>query len=87
MEKKWSDRAWDEYQEYIANDKKELKKVNDLIKDIERNGNDGLGHPEPLKGDKSGFYSRQVSQENRLIYRVVNNIIEIAQCKGHYDDK
>ncbi|MEE1290381.1 MAG: Txe/YoeB family addiction module toxin [Spirochaetota bacterium] len=87
MNKDFSDDAWDEYLFWIAQDKKTLKKINNLLKDIERNGNSGLGKPEPLKGDFSGYWSREIDEKNRLVYKIDGNIIKIIQCKNHYNDK
>lgn len=84
MKKIWHDTAWDDYLA-IQSDKRLLKKVNDLLRDIERGGNNGLGKPEPLKGEWSGWWSRRVDSENRIVYRVLENgVIEIAQCRTHY---
>jgi toxin-antitoxin system, toxin component, Txe/YoeB family len=60
--------------------------VNLLIKDIERNPFDGLGKPEPLKENLSGFWSRRIDEKNRLVYRIVGENCQIAQCRGHYTD-
>ena len=87
MNKDFSDDAWDEYLFWITQDKKTLKKINNLLKDIERNGNSGLGKPEPLKGDFSGYWSREIDEKNRLVYKIDGNIIKIIQCKNHYNDK
>jgi toxin YoeB len=85
MIKVWDDEAWDDYIAWQSEDKKTLKRINTLIKDIERNGVlEGIGQPEPLKHDLSGWYSRRIDSTNRLIYRIVENQIEIAQCKTHY---
>ncbi|MBQ6517499.1 MAG: Txe/YoeB family addiction module toxin [Anaerolineaceae bacterium] len=70
-----------------TNDKKTLKKVNELIKDSERNGYSGLGKPEPLKGDFSGFWSKHIDDKNRFVYRIVDGVLEILSCKGHYNDR
>ena len=86
MNKVWFDRAWDDYEEWQIIDKKIVKRINILIKDIERNGNTGIGKPEPLKHDLNGFWSRQINEKHRLVYRIESDQIEIAQCKGHYDD-
>ena len=87
MGKLWSDRAWEDYLYLQTEDKKTLKKLNQLIKDIERNGYIGIGKPEPLKGDLTGWYSRRIDSKNRLIYRLhEDGVIEILQCKGHYND-
>ncbi|MCL2335851.1 MAG: Txe/YoeB family addiction module toxin [Firmicutes bacterium] len=86
MNKIWFDKAWEDYLEWQNIDKKIVKRINALIKDIERNGNIGIGKPEPLKHNLSGFWSREIDEKNRFVYRLENNQIEIAQCKGHYDD-
>ena len=81
-EKIWSDDAWEDYLYWQTQDKKTLKRINQLIQDIERNGcMKGIGKPEPLKEDLSGFWSRRIDEEHRLVYRVVDGNIEIAQCK------
>lgn len=67
-------------------DKKVLKRINQLLQDIERNRYVGIGKPEALKGDLSGFWSRRIDEVNRLVYRVSGEFIEVIQCKGHYDD-
>lgn len=87
MNKIWSDRAWDDYLYWQNQDKKTLKRINQLIKDIDRNGYDGIGNPEPLRENYSGFWSRRIDEKNRLIYRIEAGSIEIAQCKTHYQDK
>ena len=89
MEKLWSDDAWTEYLEYQQNDKRRLKKVNDLVKDIERNGVDnGIGKPEALKHKYTGCWSRRIDELNRLIYKIdENGYLNIISCKGHYEDK
>lgn len=79
--------AWDQFIYWQTQDRKTLKKLNKLIEDINRNGNEGLGHPEPLKGDLSGFWSREIDEKNRLIYKIEDDCIKIYQCKNHYDDK
>ena len=83
MNKVFSDISWDEYQYWIANDKKILKKINELIRDIERNGNDGIGKPEALKNELSGFWSRRITDVHRLIYNVDESNSYIARCKNH----
>ena len=88
MDKKWTDEAWNGYQYFIKNDKKSLKKVNDLIKDIERNGNlEGIGKPEALKGNYSGFYSRHIDDKERIVYVVNDNVLNMILCGTHYNDK
>lgn len=85
MNKLWSDRAWDDYLYWQTQDKKTLKRINDLVKDIERNGlSEGIGKPEPLRYRSA--WSRRIDQENRLVYNMdsVGNLLIIA-CKGHYE--
>ena len=87
MKKLWTDRGWDDYLYWQTQDKKTLRKVNQLIADIERSEYTGIGKPEPLRNDLSGWWSRQIDEKNRIVYRLKNGNVEIAQCKGHYDDK
>lgn len=86
MVKLWTDRAWDQYLYWQLQDKKTLRKINDLVKDIERNGvSTGIGKPEPLKYRK--VWSRRIDQENRLVYDVdADGNLWIISCKGHYED-
>ncbi len=86
MNKIWQDNAWEDYLYWQSQDKKTLKRINDLLKDIDRNGYIGLGKPEPLTGSLSGFWSRRIDSKNRIVYRILNNQIEIAQCGSHYRD-
>ena len=84
MRKVWFDEAWDDYVSWQREDKKTLKRINALVKDIERgNGFDGIGKPEPLRGNLSGFWSRRIDDANRLVYRVKDGVLEIVSCKGH----
>lgn len=80
----WDDDAWQEYLSWQTQDKQNLKKINELIKDISRNPFDGIGKPEALKGNLSGFYSRRINHEHRLVYTVKDDTIYIISCKGHY---
>ena len=82
----FSDIAWSDYLYWQTQDKKTLKRINQLLQDISRNGYDGIGKPEPLKGNMSGFWSRRIDDTHRLVYRVNNGNIEIIQCRGHYND-
>ena len=82
----WFDQAWEDYCYWQNQDKKTLKRINAIIKDIQRNGYDGIGKPEPLKGDRSGFWSRRIDDSNRIVYRVTEDAVEIILCKGHYDE-
>mgnify|MGYP003610637212 CR=1 FL=1 len=86
MIKIWHDDAWDNYLTWQAN-KKLLTRINKLVKDIERNGYEGIGNPEPLKYEWSGYWSREIDEKNRLIYRIVGDTIEIVFCGDHYGDK
>jgi len=87
MKKLWTNRAWDDYLYWQTQDKKTLRKLNKLIADIERSPFEGIGKPEPLKHDLSGWWSRQIDDANRIVYRIKNDNLEISQCKSHYDDK
>ena len=86
MKKIWFDEAWEDYIYWQIQDKKTLKRINMLLKDIERENFNGIGKPEPLKGDMSGLWSRRIDDVNRLVYRIIDNVIEIVSCKGHYED-
>lgn len=87
MNKIWSDEAWEDYLYWQTQDKKTLKRINALIKDIDRNGAmNGIGDPEALKGNLQGYFSRRINEKDRLIYRIENDKILIAQCRGHYYD-
>lgn len=85
MRKIWFDEAWEDYTYWQTQDKKTLKKINTLIKDIERNPFNGIGKPEPLKQDLSGFWSRRIDDTNRIVYRIKDGLLEIISCKGHYE--
>jgi toxin YoeB len=84
----WTDKAWGDYRYWHNNDPDTLKKINTLIEDIERNPFRGLGKPEALKFALSGWWSRRITQEHRLVYRVSGKpgeqVLEIAQCRYHY---
>ncbi len=85
MKKIWFDEAWEDYIYWQTQDEKTLKRINMLLKDIERGDFDGIGKPEPLKGDMSGFWSRRIDDVNRLVYRIRGGVTEIVSCKGHYE--
>lgn len=85
MNKLWTDDAWEDYVYWSTQDKKTLKRINQLLKDIDRNGNNGLGKPEPLKYEYQGFWSRRIDDVNRLIYKIENDNIIILHCRGHYE--
>jgi toxin YoeB len=84
MGKHWFDKAWEDYLYWQNQDRKTLKKINRLMEEIMRTGDKGLGKPELLSGDLSGWRSRRIEEKNRLIYRVSGKNIEIAHCRGHY---
>ena len=86
MHKIWFDEAWIDYIYWQTQDKKTLKRINNLIKDTERNPFEGIGKPEPLKSDLSGFWSRHIDDTNRFVYRINNDKLEILSCRGHYED-
>lgn len=90
----FADRGWEDYQHWISNDKKILKRVNLLIQDIKRcnsagtrtnpNDSDGIGKPERLKENYEGYFSRRITSEHRLVYKIVDDLIVVAQCRYHY---
>lgn len=88
MDLRFSSDAWEDYQFWLATDKKVLRRLNAVIKDISRSPFEGIGKPEPLKENLSGWWSRRITEEHRLVYRVVgegaHQAIEIASCRYHY---
>lgn len=82
----WEESAWEEYTYWQMQDKKTLKRINALIKDIMRSPFVGIGKPEALKENLSGFWSRRIDEANRLVYQEKDGAIIVASCKGHYDD-
>ncbi len=81
----FSKNSWEDYTSWLIEDKKMLKKINELIKDIQHTPFEGKGKPEPLKYDLSGFWSRRIDREHRLVYQVKDDTIIIYACKYHYD--
>jgi toxin YoeB len=81
----FSQNSWEDYTSWQSEDKKILKKINTLIKDIQRNPYEGLGKPEPLKYDLSGLWSRRIDRDHRIVYQVINNELFIYSCRYHYD--
>ncbi len=79
------DESWEDYLYWQKVDKKILKRINNLIKDISRNPYDGIGKPEPLKHKYRGFWSRRIDDEHRLIYRVTEDEVWVVKCRFHYD--
>ena len=86
MRKTWTEQGWDDYLYWQTQDKKTLRRINDPVKDIERNGvANGIGKPEPLKGDLQGFWSRRIDETNRLVYNQSSDgALCIVACRGHY---
>ena len=87
MRKVWQDEAWEDYLHWQQTDKKLVKRINKLIADIERNGYRGIGKPEALKYDLSGFWSVRIDDNNRIVFRFKDGALEIWQCGSHYRDK
>jgi toxin YoeB len=81
----WTDLAWNDYLYWQSTDKKILKRVNELIKDIQRNPFDGIGKPEALKFELRGKWSRRIDSEHRLVYQIENETLVIFLCRYHYD--
>ena len=80
----WADDAWDDYLYWQQTDRKVLKRINDIIKDMKRNPFEGIGKPEPLKHQWSGYWSRRITEEHRVVYKVESDHLYIAQCRYHY---
>jgi toxin YoeB len=85
---RFSSHAWEDYQHWLASDRNILRRLNALIKDTSRSPFEGIGKPEPLKGDLAGWWARRITDEHRLVYRVVGvgttQVLEIAACRFHY---
>ena len=82
----WTNNAWDEFISF-QEDRKIIKRIIELLKDIERNGYTGIGKPEPLKGDLSGLWSRRIDTKNRIVYKIEDDTVKVYQCGSHYSDK
>ncbi|MDH4410126.1 MAG: Txe/YoeB family addiction module toxin [Verrucomicrobiales bacterium] len=81
----WLPGAWEDYLHWQATDRKTLSRINELIRDTLRSPFSGVGKPEPLKSNLSGWWSRRITQEHRLVYRVDGDLLIILQCRFHYD--
>lgn len=81
----FSARGWDDYLWWQQQNRKLLKRINQLIQDITRHGNEGIGKPEPLKHGFQGYWSRRINDEHRLVYKVVDDEARIAACRYHYE--
>ena len=87
MIKEWSDEAWEEFLEQVKKDRNFLKRIEKILKDIERNGYTGIGKPEPLSGNLSGYWSVRIDKANRIVFKISDDTLEIWQCGSHYRDK
>jgi toxin YoeB len=85
VQKLWHDTAWECYLQWQTRDKKTLKRINQLIQSIERNGYNCIGKPESLKGNHSGKWSVRIDENNRLVFSIENGILSIHSCLGHYE--
>ena len=83
----FTESGFDDYKYWLKEDKKTINRINALIEDIVRNGNSGIGKPEPLKNNLKGFWSRRIDDKNRLVYRIEGDVIIIIACRTHYQDK
>ena len=81
----WEDRAWEDYLYWQTQDKRTLKKINSLVKDAQRDPFEGVGKPEPLKENLSGYWSRRINDVDRLVYEVQDGQLRIISCRGHYE--
>ncbi|HLL66875.1 MAG TPA: Txe/YoeB family addiction module toxin [Micromonosporaceae bacterium] len=86
MKISFSDEGWADYVYWQGQDRRTLKRINLLINDIKRNGNEGLGKPEALVGILAGWWSRRIDEKNRLVSRIAGDLVEVSQCRYHYDD-
>ena len=87
MNKLFSQTGWDDFMAWVREDRKIAKKIHTLLKDIERNGNEGIGKPEALSGDLAGFWCRRINDKDRLIYKIDDENVYILACRFHYGDK
>ena len=85
MKKIWYDRAWSEYADWQTRDKKTIKRINQLLQSIERNGYNCICKPEPLKGNLSSMWSVRIDEENRIVFKVEGDTLKIYSCAGHYE--
>lgn len=84
MRVSWESRAWEDYLYWQNQDKKTLSKINILIKEMQRSPFGGQGKPEPLRGNLTDYWSRRIDKANRIVYKVENDTLVIAACRGHY---
>lgn len=81
----WEEKAWADYCEWQQTDKKTLKRINEILRDIQRDSYGGIGKPEPLKNNFSGWWSRRINDCDRIVYKIKDGAVVIASCKGHYN--
>jgi toxin YoeB len=86
MKKLFADQAWEDYLYWQINDRKIVKRINELIKDTERSPYEGIGKPEPLKHSLAGFWSRRINEEHRMVYKVEDENLLLAQLRYHYEE-
>jgi toxin YoeB len=84
MKLTWDQNAWDDYVWWQAQDRKVFRRIDQLIKEVEHNGNEGIGKPEALKHGFQGYWSRRITDEHRLVYKIADHEIRIAACRYHY---
>ena len=82
----WEDRAWEDYLFWQTQDKKTLRRINTIINDVKRNPFEGVGKPEPLRGNMQGYWSRRIDEYNRVVYFQKGDVVYIVACRGHYDN-
>ena len=85
MKKLWYDRAWEEYSGWQSSDKKTLKRINTLLKSIDRNGYNCIGKPEQLSGNLAGWWSVRIDEKNRIVFSIDGDSLVIYSCAGHYE--
>ncbi|MEV0343841.1 Txe/YoeB family addiction module toxin [Nocardia sp. NPDC050713] len=85
MKLTFTDSAWDDYEWWQSNDRRILRRINKLIEDIRRNGNEGMGKPEPLRHALAGYWSRRITAEHRIVYAVEDDAVVIISCRYHYE--
>ena len=83
----WDDQAWDDYQYWQSQDKKTLRRINALLRDIARTGGKGIGKAELLKGSEHGLASTRIDAKNRLVFSVDGDVVRVISCRGHYSDR
>jgi len=80
----WEERAWADYLYWQMQDRKTLKRINELVKDMQRDAFHGIGKPEPLRGSLSGYWSRRIDDTNRIVYDVIEDVLRVISCRGYY---